>query len=407
MNFVNRFTISDFERPFFEKKLKKLFDIENFLIFIQSKLNYNLIMKNLFEIFNPLDDQIFRLIGHDGRKTGQEPFPESDAGMVADAYKDMLFERTADLMAVSFQRQGRMYTYPPNLGQEAIHIAAGRVMRREDWLVPAFRELGVWLAKGATLKEIFLYFMGHEKGSAFTQANHMLPISVPIGSQLLHATGLGYAISYKKKDEAVFAFIGDGGTSEGDFSEALNFAAVWKAPVIFTVQNNQYAISVPFSKQTRSVNIAVKALAFGMPGIKVDGNDFFAMLETYRQALDHVRSGKGPVLIEALTYRKGAHTTSDDPTKYRTKEEEQQWETADPLERLKKFMQHESISGGDEEQLVAGYKAEIERQFSEAENDSAYAPEDVFRYTFTEMPDELKRQQVEFEKFMQWKERQK
>ncbi|MDP4188440.1 MAG: thiamine pyrophosphate-dependent enzyme, partial [Bacteroidota bacterium] len=213
----------------------------------------------IFDDFDPKEDKIFRIIDNEGVTVNDTLMPEIDDETVVKAYKAMLFARTADEMAVSFQRQGRMYTYPPNMGQEAISVAAGMVMRDNDWLVPAFREMGAWLAKGVSLKEIFLYYMGNEEGSNFKKANHMLPFSVPIGTHLLHAAGIGYSINYLKKDEVVFTFTGDGGTSEGDFSEALNFAAVWKAPVIFTIQNNQYAISVPVRNQTKSLNLAIKS----------------------------------------------------------------------------------------------------------------------------------------------------
>lgn len=361
----------------------------------------------IFNDFDPREDKILRIIDNDGTILDKKLMPELDDKIIIQAYKSMLFARVADEMAVSFQRQGRMYTYPPILGQEAIQIAAGMIIRENDWLAPAFRELGVMLAKGVTLKEIFLYYMGNEHGSNFSKANHVLPICVPIGSQLLHATGIGYSIIYQKKDEVVFPFIGDGGTSEGDFSEALNFAGVWKVPVIFTIQNNQYAISVPVKSQTKSVNLAVKAIAFGLPGIKVDGNDFFAMYAAYKAAFDYARAGNGAVLIEALTYRKGAHTTSDDPTKYRTKEEEMEWDKTDPLIRLKKFLVKRDIWKEDEEKLIEEYKLEVDKQFTEAENYSPYQLEDVFKYMYEDMPEVLKKQKADYQLFQSWKENKK
>jgi pyruvate dehydrogenase E1 component alpha subunit len=205
----------------------------------------------------------------------------------------------------------------------------------------------------------------------------------------------------------VFAFVGDGGTSTGDFNEALNFAAVWKTPVIFIVQNNQYAISVPLKKQSAAINLAVKSVAFGMPGIKVDGNDIFAMYAALKEAHDFARNANGPMLIEALTYRIGAHTTSDDPTKYRSKEEEQEWAKTDPLKRLKQYLLDHELWKEDEEQLIAQYKKEVERQFEEAENYEPYQLDDVFKYMYVDMPDELKRQKVEYENFLAWKEARK
>lgn len=358
----------------------------------------------LFDDYKPAENKLFSIMDNEGKVLHPELMPEIGNDILIKAYKNMLFARTADIMAVSFQRQGRMFTYPPNLGQEAIGTAAGLVMRENDWLVPAFREMAAWLAKGVTLKELFLYFMGYEEGTVFKNAMNMLPIAVPIASQLLHAAGIGYSIKYKNKDEVVFAFVGDGGTSTGDFNEALNFAAVWKVPVIFIVQNNQFAISVPVKKQSVAVNLAVKSIAFGMPGIKVDGNDVFALYAAIKEAHEYAKAGNGPVLIEALTYRIGAHTTSDDPTKYRSKDEEELWAKADPLKRLRQFLQDKDLLKENEEDLVEQYKKEIEAQFEEAEKHAPYELDDVFKYTFVDMPDELKRQKKEYEDYLQWKE---
>jgi len=361
----------------------------------------------LFDQFDPREDKILRIIDNDGEVINKELMPDLDDEILIKSYKSMLFARTVDQMAVSYQRQGRMYTYPPILGQEAIQIAAGLIIREDDWLAPAFREMAIMLEKGVTPKEIFLYYMGNEQGSKFSKANHVLPICVPIGSQLLHATGIGYSIKYQKKDEVVFTYVGDGGTSEGDFSEALNFAGVWKVPVIFTIQNNQYAISVSVKNQTKSVNLAVKSLAFGLPGIKVDGNDFFAMYVAYKEAFEYARAGNGAVLIEALTYRKGAHTTSDDPSKYRTKEEEMEWDKTDPLVRLKKYMDKNGIGVENEEALIEEYKLEVDKQFTEAENFTPYLLEDIFQYMYVDMPDVLKKQKTDYEQFLNWKENRK
>ncbi len=359
----------------------------------------------MFKDFNPSEDKILRIIDNEGKLINKEWYPNIDDDVIIKSYKDMLFVRIADIMAVSYQRQGRMFTYPLNLGQEAIGVAIGKVMFKEDWLVPAFRELGAWLAKGATLKELFMYFMGYEEGNAFLNVPKLLPISVPIASQLTHAAGIGYAVKMKQEKDVVFAVVGDGGTSQGDFHEALNFAAVWKVPVVFIVQNNQFAISVPFNRQTVSVNIAVKSHAYGMPGIKVDGNDFIAMYAALKYAADYAREGNGPVLLEALTYRKGAHTTSDDPSKYRTKENEEQWELTDPLKRLALFLRDKGLwTDGDENKITEDYKKEVDRQFEEAEKTHPYKLEDVFKYTYVDMPEDLKLQQMEHEKFLKWKE---
>ena len=358
----------------------------------------------MFDQFDPAEDRMLQVIDNNGKVISKELMPKLSDDEMLKLYKEMLFVRTLDHMIVSYQRQGRVYTYPPNYGQEAIGVAAGAVLRHDDWLVPAFRELGAWLAKGATMRDVFMFNMGFEEGTKFAGANHMLPSSVPIASQLLHAAGIGYAIKYQKKDEVAMAFVGDGGTSEGDFHEALNFAGVWKVPVIFVVQNNQYAISVPVKMQTASINMAIKSKAYGIKGIKVDGNDIFAMLTAFRFAHEYARKESQAVLIEAVTYRKGAHTTSDDPTKYRTTDEEKKWDLKDPLRRMKLFLEKKKLWSDDQEKkLVDEYEKEIDRQFIETEDTVQYPLEDVFKYTYSEMPQELRDQQIEHEKFLQWK----
>jgi len=362
----------------------------------------------MFREFDPIVEKRLQVMDNEGKVIHPKLMPEIDDQLVLKAYKDMLFARTADLQIVSYQRQGRIYTYPPNYGQEAISGAIAKIMRKDDWFVPAFREMGAYLEKGVTLKELFLYFMGYEDGSRFEGAENILPISVPIASQLLHATGLGYAIKYKKEDKVAYGVVGDGGTSEGDFHEALNFAGAWNVPVVFIVQNNQYGISTPFRVQTASKSIAVKAVAYGIKGIQVDGNDFFAMYKALQEASNHARKGDGPVLIEAVTYRKGAHTTSDDPTKYRTKEEEDEWAKTDPLKRLKVWLIDKKLwSDEEEEKIITQYKKEVDRQFIEAENYKPYPLEDVFQYNYVDMPDDLKVQKLAHEKFLKWKEARK
>jgi pyruvate dehydrogenase E1 component alpha subunit len=358
----------------------------------------------MFDQYDPEDDRMLQVIDNEGKVINKEWLPPLPDEEMVKLYKDMLFVRALDFMIVSYQRQGRVYTYPPNYGQEAIGVAAGTVLRKDDWLVPAFREMGAWLAKGVTMKEIFMFNMGFEEGFKFTEASHILPFSVPIASQLLHGTGIGYAIKYQKKDEVVMAFVGDGGTSEGDFHEALNFAGVWKVPVIFVVQNNQYAISVPVKMQTASLNIAIKSKAYGIKGIKVDGNDLFAMLTAFRHAHEYARTEQQPVLIEAVTYRKGAHTTSDDPAKYRTQDEEKEWDQKDPLRRMKLFLEKNGLwSEAEEERITEEYRKEIDRQFIETEQTVQYTLEDTFIYTYSDMPQDLRDQQIEHEKFIQWK----
>ncbi|MDP8231335.1 MAG: thiamine pyrophosphate-dependent enzyme, partial [Candidatus Zophobacter franzmannii] len=262
-----------------------------------------------------------------------------------------------------------------------------------------------WLAKGAHMHEVFLYFKGDEQGSKFVDAPHLLPSSVPIASQLLHGVGIGYSIKHNKKPGVVFTFVGDGGTSEGDFHEALNFAGVWKVPVVFIVQNNQFAISVPRNRQTAAKTIASKGIGYGVPALHVDGNDIFAMYKAVKFAREYAEAGNGPVLIEAETFRTGAHTTSDDPSRYRTSEMEAEWAEKDPVKRLRQYLVSQKLwDEAKEEKLIEEYKEKVEFEFVKAEKMYGCELNDVFDNMFDELPPHLRKQKMEYEQYLQWKE---
>jgi pyruvate dehydrogenase E1 component alpha subunit len=358
----------------------------------------------LFDQFPVLEDKKLEIMDAEGNILYPDLMPKISPEDLLEGYRLMLYSRLADLQAFSYQRQGRLYTFPPNFGQEASAVGPGMAMKDEDWLIPAYRELGAWLRKGATVKDFFLLWAGHEDGATYPGAPNLFPPSVPIASQLIHATGFGYAVKYKKEKKAVFTYVGDGGTSEGEFHEAVNFASVWMVPVIFLIQNNHYAISAHKSKQTKSINFAVKSVAYGVPGIKVDGNDFFATYLATSEARKYALSGKGPVIIEFDTYRRGPHTTSDDPSRYRTKTEEEEYARKDPLDRLRKYLIRNKLwSDEQERKMEEKLKAEIDSQFEEVENYAEYQLKDVFKYQYAEMPDDLKKQMVEYEKYLNWK----
>lgn len=358
----------------------------------------------LFDKYPPIEGKRLEIMDPEGKIVNQTLFPKLTKAEMLEGYRYMLYSRMADLQAYSYQRQGRLYTFPPNFGQEASAVGSGMVIREEDWLIPAYRELGAWLRKGATVKDFFLYWGGHEDGATFPGAPQMFPPSVPIASQLIHATGFGYAVKYKKEKKVVFAYVGDGGTSEGEFHEALNYASVWKVPVVFMIQNNHYAISAHSNMQSNSLNFAVKSLSYGIPGLLADGNDFFATYAATLEARKHAASGKGPVLLEFETYRRGPHTTSDDPTRYRTKKEEDEWAKKDPVDRMRKFLiAGKYWSEKKDKELQDNLKSEIDRQFMEVENYPPHKLEDVFKYQFEEMPDCLRKQMVEYENYLNWK----
>lgn len=358
-----------------------------------------------FENYNPLEgktteEKMYQILDKDGVIVNKEDLPDFSDEELLEIFKTMLFTRVIDERALSYQRQGRMLTYAPNTGQEGAQVGSAFAMKKSDWLVPAFRELGAWLTHGAKLKDIYLYWYGNEWGSHMPDVK-ILPVSVPIASQFQHAVGLGMSINIKKEDDVVVAYVGDGGTSIGDFHEALNFASVFNAPTVFIIQNNQYAISVPRKTQTKTDTLAQKALAYNMPSILVDGNDVFAMYKATKEAVDRARDGGGPTLIEAYTYRLGAHTTSDDPTKYREDSEVEKWRDKDPIDRLRKYLEKRDLI---DEEWVQKTRKELDNQvketFEEIEKSSDTKIEDIFKYHFEEMPPHLEEQLNEYQLYL-------
>ena len=314
-------------------------------------------------------------------------------------YRTMWLARKFDERLLSLQRQGRIGTFPPISGQEAAHLGAAATLLSSDWFVPAFRETAAEIWRGRSLESIILYNNGFSEGVGLPEGSNDLPISVPVGSQILHAVGLAWAARYRQTENVAMAFFGDGATSEGDFHEGLNFASVFQVPAIFVCQNNHWAISIPRSKQTRSKTLAQKALAYGMPGVQVDGNDILAVYVAAQEAVDRARSGGGPTLIECVTYRMAVHTTADDPKRYRTEEEVEQWKKRDPITR---FHKHLLAKGVLSEDLAAGLDAEITEVIqsavdrAEEQMKSLGNPIDMFEHAYAEMPPYLKEQKESF-----------
>jgi pyruvate dehydrogenase E1 component alpha subunit len=278
---------------------------------------------------------------------------------LARLYRAMLLGRRLDERMVRLQRQGRIGTFAPIKGQEASQLGAVLPLRRSDWVVPSFRETAAMIWRGWPIEKLLMFFAGHLEGGQPAPDQNDLPITIPVATQLPHAVGLAYAAQYRGDDAVVMAFFGDGATSEGDFHEALNLAGVWHSPVVFVCQNNQWAISVPLKKQTQSRTLAQKALAYGIPGLQVDGNDVLAVYAAAREAVDRARAGEGPTMIECVTYRLSMHTTADDPTKYRTQEEVEAWERKDPLTRFGAYLQKRGL-------LDVGLEAEVDAEIAAA-----------------------------------------
>jgi len=355
----------------------------------------------LVEQYGPLQGKMFQIMDETGKILSDQTVPDRSDQEWLELYKVMLKTRSADNKALQLQRQGRMLTYAPNTGQEAAQVGSAAAMAPGDWLVPAFRELGAWLLRGVDLEKVYLYWYGNELGSQFPENVRVLPIAVPIASQLQHAVGIAMASTIKGEDDATVAYVGDGGTSTGDFNEALNFAGVFQAPVVFIIQNNQYAISVSRQKQTRAKTLVQKAVAAGIPGILVDGNDLMAMYFATKEALERARSGEGPTLIEAYTYRLGAHTTSDDPTKYRKDQEVEEWKAKDPIKRMKAYLIGQGVWTEEQDsKLIEQYDEEALEVFRKVEATGETRLEDIFNYHFKETPPHLKEQYQEYVEYL-------
>ena len=307
-------------------------------------------------------------------------------------YRAMVLGRRLDERMVRLQRQGRIGTFAPIKGQEAAQIGSVFALRPTDWMVPSFRETAAMLWRGWPIEKLLCLFAGRLEGGQPAPDQHDLPITIPVATQLPHAVGLAYAAQYRGDDVVVMAYCGDGATSEGDFHEALNFAGVWHVPVVFVVQNNQWAISIPLKKQTHSATLAQKALGYGFPGIQVDGNDLLAVYATSREAVARARHGEGPTLIECVTYRLGVHTTADDPTRYRSDEEVKAWERKDPLPRARAYLEKKNLL---DDGLEAQVDEEIARAVERFETMAEADPLTIFDHVFAERPAHLEAQRAE------------
>jgi pyruvate dehydrogenase E1 component alpha subunit len=298
-------------------------------------------------------------------------------------YRAMVLGRRLDERMLKLQRQGRIGTFAPLKGQEASQIGSVFTLKPIDWMVPSFRETASMLWRGWPIEKMLSLFAGRLEGAQPGPDQRDLPITIPVATQLPHAVGIGYGIQYRGEDAVVMVYFGDGATSEGDFHEACNFAGVWHVPVVFICQNNQWAISVPFKKQTNSRTIAQKALAYGFPGIQVDGNDVLAVYAASRDAVEKARAGEGPTLIECVTYRLGVHTTADDPTKYRSDEEVKAWEQKDPLTRFRAYLEKKKLLDGSVEEEV---DEEIARAVERFEAMPPANPLGMFDHAYAELP---------------------
>ncbi|MEU5307964.1 pyruvate dehydrogenase (acetyl-transferring) E1 component subunit alpha [Streptomyces sp. NPDC021562] len=304
------------------------------------------------------EPELVQLLTPEGKRVKNAEYDPYVAGITPDElrglYRDMVLTRRFDAEATALQRQGELGLWASLLGQEAAQIGSGRATREDDYVFPTYREHGVAWCRGVDPTNLLGMFRGVNHGGWDPNTNNFHLYTIVIGSQTLHATGYAMGVAKDGADSAVIAYFGDGASSQGDVAESFTFSAVYNAPVVFFCQNNQWAISEPTEKQTR-VPLYQRAQGFGFPGVRVDGNDVLACLAVTKWALERARSGEGPTLVEAFTYRMGAHTTSDDPTKYRADEEREAWEAKDPILRLRRYL--EASHHADE-----GFFAELESE---------------------------------------------
>lgn len=346
-------------------------------------------------VHNRIDPPFTRYLDSDGRPLGELPAWAGDSDALVGLYRQMLLTRLFDQKAVALQRTGRIGTYAPTLGQEAIGVAIGSQMRAEDVLVPYYRDTAVQLMRGVRMEDILLYWGGDERGSDYAEplAAQDFPICVPIATQALHACGVASAFRIRGEHRVAVTTCGDGATSKGDFLEALNVAGAWQLPVLFVVNNNQWAISVPRRIQCGAPTLAEKAVGAGFPGEQVDGNDVLAVAERVRAALERARQGKGPTLLECISYRLCDHTTADDASRYRSAEEVNQAWREEPIKRLRAFLAGRGQWDEEREQALVGEcQARVQEAVERFETFAAQAPQALFEHVYARWPAVLEEQ---------------
>ncbi len=333
-----------------------------------------------------------RFLDRSGEVVQPLPAFASEAKALIPLYRSMTRLRMFDAKAVALQRTGRLGTYAAALGEEAVTIGLASAMAADDVLVPAFRDQGAQLWRGVGLVDILAYWGGDERGSVAGPSEDF-PVCVPIGTHFPHAVGVALAIKLRRQSRAVVCIGGDGATSKGDVYEAMNMAGLWQLPVVFVVSNNQWAISVPRQRQTAAATLAQKAIAAGIPGEQVDGNDVIAVRHAVDEALAAARAGRGPRLIEAVTYRLGDHTTSDDATRYRDDATVSTHWAEEPLVRLRRYLTAQGVwTKEDEEAMQVALAAEIEKAVADYLALPPPAPQDMFDHLFAVLPADLKAQ---------------
>ncbi len=347
----------------------------------------------------------FQFLGPDGKLLDdqQAPAVAQDFERLRELYRLMVLTRVFDKKAVALQRTGKLGTYASCLGHEAAHVAIGSAMRPEDCFAPMYREYGVQFCRGVELTDVLLYWGGDERGSDYAKAPHDFAWCVPIATQCLHAAGAALAFKLRGEKRVAVSVVGDGGSSKGDFLEAINAGSAWSLPLVLVIVNNQWAISVPRSKQNTAATLAQKGIAGGLPSIQVDGNDLIACLWAMEQAIEAARNGHGSFVIEMITYRLGDHTTADDARRYRPNEEVDAAWDKEPISRLRQYlMDQEAWDAAREQALQEECTATVQKaadDYLDRVNRDAQPVTAMFDYLFAELPHHLVEQREYAQRF--------
>ena len=350
-----------------------------------------------YEVYTEEVDTL-SVLSPDGKIVNKDLLPELSDDQLKEIMYRMVFTRTWDDRAVNLGRQGRLGFYAPVSGQEATMVGSEFAIEKEDFVCPGYRDIPQLVWHGLPLYQAFLYSRGHQHGGQIPDGVNVLMPQIIIGAQILHAMGIAMGYKLKKQKQVVITYTGDGGSSEGDFYEGLNYAGVYKLPVIFFVQNNGYAITTPFAKQTAALSIAHKAVAAGIKGVKVDGMDIFAVIKAVQEAAERGRNGEGATLIEAVTYRFRPHSLSDDASKYRTKEEEAEWSVKDPIARFAKYLEKKGLwTEEDTARVKEEAKAKVNEEIKKAEKTEKMTISGLIDSMFEQTPKHLEEQKADFQ----------
>ncbi len=356
----------------------------------------NILKRTLENVENEFET--FQILNEDGEVVNEDAMPELSDDELKELMTRMVYTRILDQRSIALNRQGRLGFYAPTAGQEASQLGTQYALEQEDFILPAYRDVPQLIWHGLPLYQAFLFSRGHYHGNQMPEGVNALSPQIIIGAQYTQAAGVAMGMKKRGKKSVAITYTGDGGTSQGDFYEGMNFAGAYKAPAIFVVQNNRFAISVPVEKQTAAKTLAQKAVSAGIEGIQVDGMDILAVYAATKDARDRAVNGEGPTLIETLTYRYGAHTMAgDDPTRYRTDELTSEWEKKDPIVRFRKFLENKGLwSEEQENEVTEKAKEEIKAAIKKADQQPKQKVTDLISNMYETLPAHLEEQMEEY-----------